>query len=147
MYIFALITVRTYHAQWRRGCRASVTLSLGQVMLDVACNETQALGLFLSFIIPTDTAGLDFQSGVIQPYFNVQTQRALFYVPIVKDKMKENAECFYMTLRSPKNGDSYNPEIRAWSPSRAVGWIQSTRKSMLHGEHVHAVADLSLTSK
>ena len=29
-----------------------------------------------------------------------------------------------MTLSSPRDGESYDPVIRAWTPSRALGWIQ-----------------------
>lgn len=84
-------------------------------------------------LLPTDTAGLDFQSGVVQPYFAQGSSdlRALFFVYIVNEKLAEDAECFYMTLHSPKNGSSYDPEIRAWTPSRAIGWIQSENSSML----------------
>ena len=86
-------------------------LCLGKVV-DVLC-----------FFDLTDTAGRDFQSGVVQPYFP-RGRRALFFVPIVRDRARENAECFYMTLTSPRDGESYDPVIRAWTPSRALGWIQ-----------------------
>ena len=87
----------------------------------------------VSSVASPDTAGLDLQTGTVQPYF-VQGRRGLmaeFYVPIIPDRTRENAECFYMTLRSPQNGDSYDPEIRTWTPSRAIGWIQSENNSML----------------
>ena len=77
----------------------------------------------LCFFDPTDTAGRDFQSGVVQPYFP-RGRRVVFFVPIVRDRARENAECFYMTLSSPQDGGSYDPVIRAWTPSRALGWIQ-----------------------
>ena len=79
---------------------------------------------------------MDFQSGVIQPYFAQGSSglRALFHVYIVNEKIIEDAECFYMTLHSPQNGGNYDPEIRAWTPSRAIGWIESETNSTLVNE-------------
>ena len=83
-----------------------------------------------SLLLPTDTAGQDFQTGVILPYFAREHRSNFIYVPILMDRERENAECFYMTLHSPL-GESYDPEIRVWTPSRALGWIQSEINSML----------------
>ena len=72
---------------------------------------------------PLDTAGADFQCGIIKPIFARRGRRTSFFVPIIRDRSRsESPECFYLILRALE-GESYDPEIRAWTPSRAIGWI------------------------
>ena len=52
------------------------------------------------------------------------------HLAILRDRLRDEPECFYFSLSPPDNADTFNPPIAAYNPQHAIGWIQGTRRRL-----------------